>query len=283
MEILYQLSGITRQGYFQKVKRKEQEIFTKKRTEELVLQVRKDHPKMGSRSMYYMLQIDAIGINKFEKLVSESGLGIRTKKLWIKTTNSNHNYYKYPNLTNGLKLTGINQLWASDITYWVEEDKTYFIIFILDVYSRYILGYSVSNNMYTINNIKALEMAFKIREKEYFNGLIHHSDKGSQYCSNEYIGLLKQSGIKISMAKNSLENPFAERINGIIKNNYLKYYDTSTLNKLKQSLERVVWLYNNKKPHSELNYLSPKTFESLLVQAPHKQRKEMILYDFNNK
>ncbi len=155
---------------------------------------------MGARPLFYALKITEMGINRFERLISDSGLGIERKKLWIKTTNSNHNYYKYGNLTNGLVLNNIDQLWVSDITYWIEQGKHYYLLFILDVYSRQILGYTASENMYTVNNLKALEISFQKRGKSVFEQLIHHSDKGSQYCSLDYVKALQKATISISMA-----------------------------------------------------------------------------------
>lgn len=280
MESVYEISGVSRQGYFQEKERSMQKESILGRTQEMVLQVRADHPKMGARPMHYMLNINMMGINKFEELISSLGLGIKRKRLWIKTTNSNHNYRTYGNLANGIVLDGINQLWVSDITYLIMQEKVYYIIFIQDVYSRAILGYSASDNMYTINNIWTLKMALKSRCAKAIPGLIHHSDKGSQYCSNEYIKLMKSSGMKISMASNSLENPYAERLNGIIKNDYLVAYDNSTLSKLKKSLDRVVWLYNNERPHSELGYLSPAKYECKIANTAIGQRYKMELYDF---
>jgi len=280
MEPVYEISGLSRQGYFQKKKRGMQKKSILERTQEMVIQVRADHPKMAARPMHYMLNIDMMGINKFEKLISSLGLGIKRKNLWIKTTNSNHNYRTYGNLVNGIVLDGINQLWVSDITYLIVQGKVYYIIFVQDVYSRSILGHSASDNMYTINNMGALKMALKNRGATVIPGLIHHSDKGSQYCSNEYIKLIKNSGMEISMASNSLENPYAERLNGIIKNDYLVAYDTSTLGKLKKSLDKVVWLYNNERPHSELGYLSPAKYEDKIATISIGQRYKMKLYDF---
>jgi len=280
MESVYEISGLSRQGYFQEKKRGMQKESILERTQEMVIQVRADHPKMAARPMHYMLNIDMMGINKFENLISSLGLGIKRKKLWIKTTNSNHNYHTYGNLVNGMVLDGINQLWVSDITYLIGQEKVFYIIFVQDVYSRSILGYSASDNMYTINNIGTLKMAIKNRGEKAIPGLIHHSDKGSQYCSNEYIKLMKNSGMKISMASNSLENPYAERLNGTIKNDYLVAYDTSTLGKLKKSLDKVVWLYNNERPHSELGYLSPAKYEDKIANISIGQRYKMELYDF---
>lgn len=283
IECLYSVSGIKRQVYFRQQKQQEHQSFIETRTIEMVKVIRERHPMMGARPLFYALKITDIGINRFERLISGSGLGIERKKLWIKTTNSNHNYYKYDNLTNGLVLNNIDQLWVSDITYWIEQGKHYYLLFILDVYCRQILGYTASENMYTINNLKALEISFQKRGKRQFEQLIHHSDKGSQYCSLDYVKALKKAKISISMAGNSLENPYAERLNGIIKNDYLQYYDTSSFVKLGKSLDRVVWLYNNERPHSELYNMTPVAFGNLVRQQNEDERNKMVLYDFRNK
>jgi transposase InsO family protein len=280
MQVFYSISGISRQGYFQQRARESKEFFQYERIKDMVTEVRKDHPRMGSRPIYYKLKITGIGINKFERYVSSSGLGIEKKCLWIKTTNSNHNLYKYKNLTYGMVLTGINQLWVSDITYWI-QDKTYYLIFLQDVYSRRIIGYLASDNMFALNNVRTLKKAFKIRGEQKFQSLVHHSDKGSQYCSNEYIKCLTKANITVSMANNSLENPYAERLNGIIKNDYLTFKQTNTLSKLNIALKDVVHLYNNERPHSELGYLSPVEFEEEILSISEKERIAMKLFDFN--
>jgi transposase InsO family protein len=134
--------------------------------------------------------------------------------------------------------------------------------------------------MYTVNNLKALEVSFKIRGMNRFEQLIHHSDKGSQYCSLEYVKVLQKANIAISMAGNSLENPYAERLNGIIKNDYLKHFETGSFAKLKKSLDRAVWLYNNERPHAELDYTTPLNFEKTLQQQNQNEMKKMVLHDF---
>ena len=280
MEMLYFVAEIKRQDYFRQQKRQIHQTFIETRTIEMVQAIRNRHPAMGARLMFHALNITSMGINRFEQLVSESGFGIERKKLWIKTTNSNHNYFKYSNLTNGLELNRINQLWVSDITYWIDGQTHYYLLFIMDVYSRRILGYTASQNMYAVNNLKALELSLQIRQVNWFEQLFHHSDKGSQYCSLEYVKALHKGNITISMAGNSLENPYAERLNGIIKNDYLRYFDTSTFAKLCKALDKAVWLYNNEKPHSELDYMSPVNFEKMLLYQNINERKTMVLHDF---
>jgi len=280
MEMLYCVAEIKRQDYFRQQKRQIHQTFIETRTIEMVQAIRERHPAMGARLMFHALNITSMGINRFEQLVSESGFGIERKKLWIKTTNSNHNYFKYSNLTNGLELNWINQLWVSDITYWIDGQTHYYLLFIMDVYSRRILGYTASQNMYAVNNLKALELSLQIRQVNRFEQLFHHSDKGSQYCSLGYVKALHKGNITISMAGNSLENPYAERLNGIIKNDYLRYFDTSTFAKLCKALDKAVWLYNNEKPHSELDYMSPVKFEKMLLYQNINERKTMVLHDF---
>lgn len=281
METLYKIAGISRQGYFQHYKRLNKKNIANKKTLALVKTVRKSHPKMGARVLFHKLEIEQMGINKFEHFIASSGLGIKCRHPWIKTTNSNHNFYKYKNLTNGLTIKNTDQLWVSDLTYWIRNGKVFYFIFIQDVYSCFILGFSASDNMRTINNVNAVNMAFENRGKKTFNNLLHHSDKGSQYCSNEYVDLLENANIKISMANNSLENPYAERLNGIIKNDYMAFIEVNTLKNVKKSLKDVVYLYNYEKPQARLGYLTPGEFEAKLKDIPIEQRKEMILHDFN--
>lgn len=281
MEALYKIAGIKRQVYFAILKQQERNTFIKIRTIEIVNQIRLRHPSMGARPLYYLLQPKWLGINKFERLISEAGLGIVQKKNWTKTTDSNHAYRKYGNLTNGLTINNINYLWASDITYWLESDRVYYLIFLMDVYSRRVIGHFASEDMYAISALKVLNMAFVLRKRKYFQWLIHHSDKGSQYCATQYIKTLEEANISISMAGNSLENPYAERLNGIIKNQYLKHFNTCNYQKLRKSLNEAVWLYNNERPHSELGYMTPVFFEKQLEMQKGEERFLMKLYDFN--
>lgn len=279
-EYLYMVAGIKRQVYFRKAKKMEAQAFVEMRTIEMVREVRERHPVIGARSLFYLLKISYMGVNRFEKLLSESDLGVERKRSWIKTTNSNHRFFKYNNLTNGMALNGMDQLWVSDITYWVDGQSHYYLMFMLDVYSRRILGYTASQNMYAINNLNTFNTSLNIRNRSKFDCLVHHSDKGSQYCSTEYITALQKAQITISMAGNSLENPYAERLNGIIKNDYLMHLDTGSFPKLAKALDRAVWLYNHERPHSELDYMTPIGFEKTVQELAVDQRKTMVLHDF---
>lgn len=282
MEQLYEVAGISRQGYHKQLQKQEQKALMYSRIKELVVELREDHPRIGARKLFVMLKLQTkIGINKFERFLSEEGLGIKVKRSAQRTTNSAHPFYKYNNLVDGLKLTGVNQVWVSDITYFMIGENVYYIVFIQDVYSRRILGYSVSDNMLHQNNVKVLQDSIALRKGADISKLIHHSDKGSQYCSTNYINILKENKISISMAGSSVENPYVERLNGIIKNDYLyprkKVHD---LRSLKKEMEVVVKLYNNNRPHSQLGNLSPIQFEKQQDEILDCQAKEMELFGF---
>lgn len=282
MEQIYEVACISRQGYHQQALRHEEKTQMYCRIKELVEELREDHPCIGARKLFVMLKLEGeIGINKFERFLSEQGLGIKVKRSAQKTTNSSHSFYKYTNLINGLKLTSVNQVWVSDITYFMIGENVYYITFIQDVYSRRILGYSVSDNMLHQNNIKVLQDSIALRKGKDLSKLIHHSDKGSQYCSTNYINILKGGKMAISMAGTSIENPYVERLNGIIKNDYLyprkKVHD---LKSLKKEMDIVVKLYNKSRPHSQLGNLTPLEFEKRQEGVLNGQPIEMELFNY---
>lgn len=278
MREMYIISGISRQGYHQAACRAGRETVLWQRLKEMALEIRKDYPRVSARKIHYMLKLEGIvGINRFERFLSDQGLAVKRQRSMIRTTRSRQ--YHHPNLVNGLKLNGIDQLWVSDITYFITPETVFYIVLVLDVYSRRILGYNASDNMLAINNLKALEMALKVRKKRHFQSLVHHSDKGSQYGCKEYETALISAGIQISMANTCLENPYAERINGTIKNDFLLGHDIKTLTKLEQTLARSVELYNAC-PHGELGMKSPLAFEGLLEQMVLGKAPVLQLYDF---
>lgn len=269
---------MTRQSLNKRLKREREKGIFYQKLRELVIEVRKDHPRMSARKMHYMLQIKDIGINRFEQFVSEQELGVQRYRSLIKTTRSGN--FKYPNLTYGLEINNINRLWASDITYFITAKGTYYIVVIIDVYSRRIIGYNASDNLMMENNKIALSMALRIRKQKEFKDLIHHSDKGSQYGAIDYLEMLAKANMEISMAENSLENAYAERVIGIIKNEYLIHMDIHFLDRLRYKLKDAVTLYNEKRPHIELGYLSPIAYEKRIIALSNDDRPVMKLYDF---
>ena len=256
--------GITRQAYYNhtwksyEVNNKHHIIIDR------VQEIREKHPRLGTRKLFDMLQPFfkehqiKIGRDSLFNVLYINHLLVRKRKRKISTTNSYHRFRKYPNLIREFVPTAINQLWVSDITYWKIGEKHVYISFITDVYSHKIVGYNVAKTLETIESLQALKMALNGLETEPSN-LIHHSDRGIQYCSNSYVKLLQDYNVKISMTENGdpLENAVAERINGIIKEEYLHNYQVNNLKKAKELLKAVVDLYNNERPHMSISNLTP--------------------------
>jgi transposase InsO family protein len=223
--------GITRQAYYQN----NWDGISTTIEEDLVIQkvkeIRRYHPRMGTRKLYEMLlpfmlehQIK-MGRDALFAMLSANQMLVRRRKRRIQTTNSFHWLRKYPNLIRNLIPTAPNQLWVSDITYWkINTGEHLYISFITDVYSHKIVGYQVAQTLEAIESINALQMALSALRAESHLNLIHHSDRGIQYCSHAYVKLLQDYNIEISMTENGdpLENAVAERINGIIKDEYLE-------------------------------------------------------------
>ncbi|MCA4794338.1 IS3 family transposase [Myroides odoratimimus] len=172
----------------------------------------------------------------------------------MKTTTASKIYY--PNLIKGLEVNAPSIIWQSDITYVRVGNLFYYIVFIIDVYTKKIVGYQVSDNMRAQANIKALKMAIMNNNPPQ----IHHSDRGGQYTSKGYINLLNKSGSKISMALSAQDNAYAERINRTIKNDYLEPWDPKNFNSLKQCVKKAVEHYNNKRPHNSIGKMTPVEF-----------------------
>jgi transposase InsO family protein len=257
--------GVTRQAYYQHFWSMTDHVIEEDLIVQEVLQIRKNHRWMGGRKLYeklypFMLEHQIkMGRDAFFDLLSYHGLLIRRRKRRIVTTNSSHWLRKYPNLIRDFVPTAPNQLWVSDITYWKINNKDVYINLITDAYSRYIVGYHGAPTLEAIESIKALKMALKTTKNNQPESLIHHSDRGVQYCSSDYVKLLQDNGIEISMTENGdpLENAIAERINGIIKNEYLIDYSVDNIGNAQQLLKKAVELYNYDRPHMSIGNLTP--------------------------
>lgn len=258
--------GVTRQAYYQNnwegiSSTLEEELIIKK-----VREIRMYHRRIGTRKLYEMLHPFMLehsikmGRDALFNMLSVNHLLIRKRKRRMHTTNSHHWLRKYPNLIREFTPTGINQLWVSDITYWkINTGEHLYINFITDAYSHKIVGYQVAETLEAVESIKALQMALSALGAESHLSLTHHSDRGLQYCSHAYVKLLQDYKINISMTENGdpLENAIAERVNGIIKDEYLENYDIDNINDAKELLRNVVELYNNDRPHMSIGNLTP--------------------------
>lgn len=262
---LCRLLGITRQAYYQHFWQQEASGIEEQLIIAQVLHIRKNHRSMGGRKLYEMLQSFLLehqiklGRDALFDLLAQNGLLIKRRRRYAVTTFSNHWLKKWPNLIRGKVAENINELWVSDITYWKIGKQHAYISLVTDAYSHKIVGYHVAETLESIETIKALKMALKGIPGKLVRPLIHHSDRGIQYCSAGYVKLLQDKGIQISMTENGdpLENAIAERINGIIKNEYLKHYYVDNINDARKQLKAAIKLYNEQRPHMSIGLLTP--------------------------
>ena len=233
---------------------------------------------MGCRKIALILKKPGFGRDKTEALLMAAGFRVIYPPNYTKTTHSVR-FNQFGNLIEGLVIQDINKVVQTDITYlWVKE-RFYYLVFMIDVYSRLITGYHASEGLEAEANIKALQMMIALRGKESIKGLIHHSDKGSQYNCKKYLRALKEYDIKVSMCDEAWENAYTERINRTIKYEYLRHRNIDSLNTLRKELVSAVRLYNNKRPHWSLpKQMSPASFEEYVNKLPKTKRPKMMIY-----
>ena len=210
-----------------------------------------------------------MGRDAFFELLRDNGLLIRRKRYRVRTTFSSRRFRKYPDLRRDLVPERPDQLWVSDITYIrVKEDFAYLSL-VTDAYSRKIIGFGMSHDLSTDNCLTALKMALNTRLTD--EPLIHHSDRGTQYCSQAYTGLLDKKGIAVSMTQsgNPRDNAIAERVNGILKMEFLnEKYDN--IDAAYKAVKAAISIYNTIRPHSSLDMLTPN--KAHLTTGPLKRR-----------
>jgi len=280
MKDVYEIAGITKQAH-------SKEGLTHQRfndnLQELVINVdalRKAHPGCGVEKMYQTLQPDFLGRDKFIEVMMDLGYRVKRVRNYRRTTFAGSIYY--PNLIEGMLLQDKNQLWQSDITYIEMNRRFYYLVMIIDVYTRQIVGYALSNHMRTEANIRALKMAIRAN-RGAIKGLIHHSDRGSQYSSKEYIKLLQENGIVPSMGLKGQENAYAEKLNDTIKNEFIIYRQVTSELQLTKAVQQAVTYYNKTRIHNELpGRISPNNFAQKLLSLNHPQRPTVIVYAEGN-
>jgi len=286
MNDLYMLCNVSKQAHFQNLKRQILEASKAILYVNFIEEVRQTHPGMGLRTIYERFHPENIGRDAFIHLGVDHGYALNEVIKSTRTTFSTKSN-RYKNLASGRRFTDVNQIWSGDLTYFGLPNGTFlYIVFIMDVYSRRIIGYSAADNMRAENNIQALQMALATRgTANYQEQLVHHSDRGSQYISDNYTEILEKYGILISMCTEVYENPHIERVNGIIKNDYLKYWKIPDLTTLIKMLEKAVNAYNYDKPHASLpSKMSPIEFELVLLSGTITKRPilEIFTYDRRN-
>lgn len=252
-----------RDAYYKFKIRKQKKETVATKVLELVKEERIEQPRVGTRKLYEALQFTfetsnlKVGRDKLFDILREHDMLVKRKKASCKTTDSYHRFHKYKNLVKDMEVTAPNQVWVSDITYIRTINGFCYLALITDMFSRKIVGYDISDSLELAGCLRALKLALRTARPAV--GLVHHSDRGIQYCSNQYVDELKKREIKISMTEDNhcYENAIAERVNGILKDEF--YLDQCFFNKKYASIatKNAIEIYNNKRLHLSLGYKTP--------------------------
>lgn len=263
MQDIYPLAGITKQGFHQALNREIRIIEEQEHLLPQVKRLRTKHKKLACRKMYKMIKPTTMGRDRFEQYCFSHGYRVVYTKSWYVKTTDSTGVIRFENLILLMdQLTGVNQLWVSDITYYHLAGKAYYITLILDIYNREIVGYSLSNSLSTEStSLAAIKMAVKYRKlPKGDSSIVFHTDGGGQYYASVFIKFTSEYGFKNSMCYTPYENPHAERINGTIKNDYLYPNNPKDYTDLQKLLTKSVNLYNRERPHDSLGKISPTEF-----------------------
>lgn len=278
--------GYSRQGYYQRVYNTKLKGCYEQVIRDRVLAIRRQLPRLGVRKLYHLLKADftteniPIGRDKLFTLLKRENLLIIKKKRYVRTTDSRHWLHKYPDLVKGTRISRPEQVWVADITYLSTREKPCYLHLVTDAYSKKIMGYEVSSTLSSAITIKALNKALK--QRQYAEPLVHHSDRGIQYCSSAYISVLTKSNIGISMTQDGspYDNAIAERVNGILKDEFGLDGVFKDLQQAILHIKQAIALYNQSRPHISCSMLTPaemhrqnvlevKTWQRTLSSLPH--------------
>ena len=274
MNKLYKTIGVSKQAVYQYAKR---QLIFDTNVSNLVTEaeeLRYEHPGCGVEKMYDTLKPDFIGRDRFVDTMMDLGFRVKRRRNYKRTTISSKIYY--PNLIKGMEVNRPSQIWQSDITYIPVGGKHYYAVFIIDVYTKKIVGYQVSDHMRATANLQALQMALSKHPPPE----VHHSDRGSQYIYKDYISLLKKQASQISMALSAQDNAYAERINRTIKEEYIDHWKPKTFSELKRFVKKAVIQYNVRRPHNNLEKRSPIEFEKQWSTMKDNNKPKLTI--FNN-
>lgn len=255
--------GLQRDAWYKYQKRAKHRNTVKAKVVELVKEERKEQPRVGTRKLHIALHDNLlkanlkIGRDRLFDILREKDMLVKRKKASFRTTNSYHHFHKYNNLIKEMGITRTNQVWVADITYIRTVKGFCYLALITDLYSRKIIGHDISDSLELAGCLRALQKA--LRQAKPVAGLVHHSDRGVQYCSNQYVNELRKHRIEISMTEENhcYENAVAERVNGILKDEF--YLDQCFFSNkhAKVATKSAIKLYNNKRLHLSLGYKTP--------------------------
>lgn len=264
--------GISRQGVYQQQKRILQRYHKLEKVKELVVEKRLALPRLGTRKLHFLLKDNLLkeniklGRDGLFDFLRHHHMLIKPLRSYHKTTQSKHWLHKHPNLTQDYRPVKPEQLWVADITYIETKNQTVYLSLVTDAYSRKIVGHHVHGSLHAELVAKAYQKALKTRK--YSHSLIHHSDRGLQYCSAFYQNLHKHNHIICSMTDgyDCYQNALAERINGILKHEFL-IAKPENLEQAEVMIGQAVEAYNEKRPHLALNYKTPNQVHKQIALA----------------
>ena len=257
------LFGKSRQAYYQRLKYNYKEEVKAEILLQLIAKERKKMPRLGGRKLLVRIQPKLpgelyLGRDSLFDFLREKGLLVRKRRNRTRTTFSSHWLRKYPNIIKDLVPQRAHQLWVSDITYIETKQGFGYLSLITDAYSRKIVGWALGSTLEAKHTISALKMALRQLPKGV-RDVIHHSDRGVQYCCEDYVKILKENHFRISMTENGdpLENSIAERVNGILKDEWLNHIKLETLEEAHKELTQIIKTYNGQRPHLSLDMNTP--------------------------
>lgn len=263
MRALCQASGHSRQAYYQRLREMMQQELDEQALLDEVRTIRARQPRVGTRKLQRMVNKRlqgsgiVVGRDRLFNLLRTHDLLIRRRRSARRTTWSRHHFYTYRNLLGAAELTGPNQGYVADLTYVDTLEGFCYLALLTDAWSRKIVGYDLSQSLSLEGSLRALEMA--LRQLHGPIQLIHHSDRGIQYCSHAYVGLLIKHGIRVSMTEQNhvYENAKAERVNGILKTEFLLGDKLSSFAVAKELVQQSIHIYNYERLHMSLDYQTP--------------------------
>ena len=279
--------GYSRQAFYKRQQLEVQREAEDQQILQAVQRIRCRQPRVGGRKLQRHLQREGIivGRDRLLELLRQNGLLIRRRRNSKRTTQSKHRFKTYKNKIKTIKVNGPNQVYVSDITYIKVAAIYYYLFIVTDMYSRKIVGYDLHSNLTITGAVNALRMALAQRPDEKATKTTHHSDRGMQYCSHEYIELLEAGQIDISMTEDNhvYENALAERINGILKTEFLLDRQPS-IEIAKGAVKQSIDIYNKERLHMSLNYRTPEEVHNsdMSVCNLTKDRRSKRILDVKN-
>lgn len=253
---------MSRQVYYRRIRSVKRRKTTAQRVLDLVKEIRLQMPRIGTRKLYFLLydELKNLGVGRdlLFRILKANHMLIIPKRRYHVTTNSHHRFRKHKNLIENVVPQQPEQIWVSDITYVGNRQNPMYLALVTDAYSKKIVGYDLSNSLDVKGSLRALSKAIKGREYQD-NILIHHSDRGLQYCSNEYQKKLRKSKLKCSMTESydPYANAIAERVNGILKGEFIGYKNNLSIEIMRKLISDSINVYNNLRPHYSCFYKTP--------------------------